>query len=86
MPVVAGMYKSNQHKKLSSLLRYSVIVTSILSTVIAIVFFTYGDSVLTLLFGAAYEGGLHVIDIFEYRIAFQRLRGIISHIISNEWE
>ncbi len=57
MPVVAGMYKTNQHEKLTKLLRYSVVVTSILSTIIAIIFFTHGDKTLILLFGPDYENG-----------------------------
>ncbi|MFK5949366.1 MAG: oligosaccharide flippase family protein [Methylococcales bacterium] len=75
MPLVAGMYKTNQHEKLSRLLSYSVVVTSILSTIIAILFFLYGDKTLTLLFGADYTKGYTSLIFLSIGLLFNVYAG-----------
>jgi O-antigen/teichoic acid export membrane protein len=66
MPLVAALYKSGHKEKLRTLLSVSVTVTSVASTIMAIVFFGFGEAILGILYGDEYVQGYTPLVILTF--------------------
>ena len=66
MPLVAALYKSGHKEKLRTLLSVSVTVTSVASTIMALVFFGFGEAILGILYGDEYVQGYTPLVILTF--------------------
>ncbi len=75
MPMVASLYSSNEHEKLSRLLSASALLTAVPSSLIFIVFLFVGADVLELVFGNDYRGGINPLLILSAGLLFNVYAG-----------
>jgi O-antigen/teichoic acid export membrane protein len=82
MPLVAGLYKSGQKEKLRILLSASVTVTSITSTIAAIIFIFYGENLLSTLYGDNYMQGYIPLVILTFGALLNVYAGSASVLLA----